>query len=479
MIDQRVGDGACTRWCSATSTSTTRRCCRRSQLARLSGYRRRGARAAPSARAAGGLTGPRAGRGPRRGLRAGRSAPRASPTTTSARATAPTSAASDRPHADHQRDLPDASSRAAATSGASGGRTRAGRGRRSTTSPTRAAGPPARPAAVAPGRLGAAAPRPSRSSTSPGSRPTPSPARTALGSPPRRSGRRRRPGTRRRRTARRFPWGDEPPAPGDGRANLDQTGLGPLPVGAFPAGAAPCGALGMLGATSGSGRRASSAATRASSPYPYREYSEVFFGADYRVLRGGSWATRARVATADLPQLGPPPAPPDLLRPATGEGRLTSTDTPLVVVDCHLGPRRRALAGRRRARRPHAAVQGAAAQALLRRARLGAVRAHLRAARVLPDAHRAGDPRAQRADEIVAATGAGELVELGSGSADKTRVLLDAMARGGHAAPLRPVRRLRAGGARHGGGARRGVPRAAGARRDRGLRAPPRRASRP
>ena len=31
--------------------------------------------------------------------------------------------------------------------------------------------------------------------------------------------------------------------------------------------------------------------------HPYREYSEVFFGQDYRVLRGGSWATRARVAT--------------------------------------------------------------------------------------------------------------------------------------------------------------------------------------
>jgi iron(II)-dependent oxidoreductase len=31
--------------------------------------------------------------------------------------------------------------------------------------------------------------------------------------------------------------------------------------------------------------------------HPYREYSEVFFGGDYRVLRGGSWATHARVAT--------------------------------------------------------------------------------------------------------------------------------------------------------------------------------------
>jgi gamma-glutamyl hercynylcysteine S-oxide synthase len=41
--------------------------------------------------------------------------------------------------------------------------------------------------------------------------------------------------------------------------------------------------------------------------HPYREYSEVFFGGDYRVLRGGSWATDPRVATLtfrnwDLPQ---------------------------------------------------------------------------------------------------------------------------------------------------------------------------------
>jgi iron(II)-dependent oxidoreductase len=31
--------------------------------------------------------------------------------------------------------------------------------------------------------------------------------------------------------------------------------------------------------------------------HPYREYSEVFFGGDYRVLRGGSWATDPRVKT--------------------------------------------------------------------------------------------------------------------------------------------------------------------------------------
>jgi iron(II)-dependent oxidoreductase len=41
--------------------------------------------------------------------------------------------------------------------------------------------------------------------------------------------------------------------------------------------------------------------------FPYREYSEVFFGDEYRVLRGGSWATHPEVARPsfrnwDLPQ---------------------------------------------------------------------------------------------------------------------------------------------------------------------------------
>ena len=88
--------------------------------------------------------------------------------------------------------------------------------------------------------------------------------------------------------------------------NLDQGLLGPAPAGAYPDGASPCGALGMLGDVwewTASDFRGYDGFVA----HPYREYSEVFFGDEYKVLRGGSWATRARVATPtfrnwDLPQ---------------------------------------------------------------------------------------------------------------------------------------------------------------------------------
>lgn len=105
--------------------------------------------------------------------------------------------------------------------------------------------------------------------------------------------------------ARRYPWGERRPAAG-AHANLDQRGCGTAPAGAFPAGASPYGCLGMLGdvwewtSSRFDGYPGFVA-------HPYREYSEVFFGPQYRVLRGGSWATRSRIATAafrnwDLPQ---------------------------------------------------------------------------------------------------------------------------------------------------------------------------------
>jgi iron(II)-dependent oxidoreductase len=96
--------------------------------------------------------------------------------------------------------------------------------------------------------------------------------------------------------ARRFPWGEEPITPGV-HANVDQRWGGTAPVGAYPAGASPVGCLGMIGDVW-------EWTTSVFSGYPgfvaepYREYSEVFFGHGFRVLRGGSWATQARTVTA-------------------------------------------------------------------------------------------------------------------------------------------------------------------------------------
>ncbi len=87
---------------------------------------------------------------------------------------------------------------------------------------------------------------------------------------------------------RRFPWGDEPPD--DGQANVGQRRFGPDPVGSYPQGTSAFGCHQMIGDVwewtasdfVGYPRFAS---------FPYREYSEVFFGPSYKVLRGGSWAT--------------------------------------------------------------------------------------------------------------------------------------------------------------------------------------------
>ena len=90
------------------------------------------------------------------------------------------------------------------------------------------------------------------------------------------------------RTKRRFPWGDD--APTDAHANLGQTRYHPAAAGSFPAGASPSGVLQMVGDvwewtstefTGYPGFRS----------FPYKEYSEVFFGDGYKVLRGGCWAT--------------------------------------------------------------------------------------------------------------------------------------------------------------------------------------------
>ncbi|HET8624391.1 MAG TPA: ergothioneine biosynthesis protein EgtB [Gemmatimonadales bacterium] len=90
-------------------------------------------------------------------------------------------------------------------------------------------------------------------------------------------------------TARRYPWGDDPPTAE--LANVDQLGFDTAPVGAYERNRSPIGCYGMIGdvwewtASDFSGYTGFRA-------FPYAEYSEVFFGTEYKVLRGGSWATR-------------------------------------------------------------------------------------------------------------------------------------------------------------------------------------------
>ena len=163
-------------------------------------------------------------------------------------------------------------------------------------------------------------------------------------------------------------------------------------------------------ATSGSGPRSFFEPYPGYHTFPYAEYSEPFFGTEYRVLRGGSWATRARGRPRHLPQLGLSHPSPDLqwlsAAPATMTDQLrrprpSPTATPTAR---RPRPRPRTATARRRRRRPprrhaprgapraHAAAEDAPLQVLLRRARLRAVRADHRAARVLPHANRARDP---------------------------------------------------------------------------------------
>ena len=104
--------------------------------------------------------------------------------------------------------------------------------------------------------------------------------------------------------ARRYPWGDDEPS--DHHANLDQTSFGPARAGAYPQGVSPCGAMGMVG-DAWEWTASDFEAYPGFRAFPYSEYSAIFFSDSYKVLRGGSWATRPRVASTtfrnwDYPQ---------------------------------------------------------------------------------------------------------------------------------------------------------------------------------
>jgi gamma-glutamyl hercynylcysteine S-oxide synthase len=89
------------------------------------------------------------------------------------------------------------------------------------------------------------------------------------------------------RQKRRYPWGDtyEP-----GLANLGQVHFGPSPAGAYPDGASFYGAHQMLGDV-WEWTSSDFMPYPGFVAFPYKEYSLIHYGSDYKVLRGGSWAT--------------------------------------------------------------------------------------------------------------------------------------------------------------------------------------------
>jgi iron(II)-dependent oxidoreductase len=91
---------------------------------------------------------------------------------------------------------------------------------------------------------------------------------------------------------RRYAWGDSAPS-----AEVCNSGLGfwgTTPAGGFPSGASAYGCHDMNGNV-WEWTSTTFDAFPGFEPFPYPEYSEVWFDGDHRVLKGGSWATDASV----------------------------------------------------------------------------------------------------------------------------------------------------------------------------------------
>ncbi|MFF7177402.1 ergothioneine biosynthesis protein EgtB [Streptomyces sp. NPDC008121] len=90
--------------------------------------------------------------------------------------------------------------------------------------------------------------------------------------------------------SRRYPWGDADPEPG--HANLGQRHLRPAPAGSYPEGASPLGVRQLIGDV-WEWTDSDFLPYPGFTAFPYKEYSEVFFGPEHKVLRGGSFAVDA------------------------------------------------------------------------------------------------------------------------------------------------------------------------------------------
>ncbi|MGH9050591.1 MAG: ergothioneine biosynthesis protein EgtB [Acidimicrobiia bacterium] len=99
-------------------------------------------------------------------------------------------------------------------------------------------------------------------------------------------------------TKLRHPWGDGPATPAHANlahVNGSGTRFGPDPIGSRPDGVSPWGCHQMVGDV-WEWTASDFAGYPGFRAFPYREYSEVFFGPEYKVLRGGSWGAHPSVA---------------------------------------------------------------------------------------------------------------------------------------------------------------------------------------
>ncbi|MER5308445.1 ergothioneine biosynthesis protein EgtB [Streptomyces sp. NPDC002773] len=87
--------------------------------------------------------------------------------------------------------------------------------------------------------------------------------------------------------SRRYPWGDADPGPE--HANLGQRHLRPAAAGSYPEGASPLGVRQLIGDV-WEWTASDFLPYPGFTAFPYKEYSEVFFGPEHKVLRGGSFA---------------------------------------------------------------------------------------------------------------------------------------------------------------------------------------------
>jgi iron(II)-dependent oxidoreductase len=102
---------------------------------------------------------------------------------------------------------------------------------------------------------------------------------------------------------RQWPWGDATPS--RDHANLDLAFDGPADVAACPRGDSAFGCRQMVGNV-WEWTASDFTPFPGFSPDPYSDYSQPWFGAARKVLRGGAWATSARLARPTFRNFFPP-----------------------------------------------------------------------------------------------------------------------------------------------------------------------------